>query len=321
MKCLIYTRVSTDRQSERGPSLPAQLSACRSYAQQHRCEILEEFTEAGASARTADRPEHRRLLKRCRRKADGISVVLVRKIDRSARNVTDDAMIKTLLKRSGIRGISVQEHFEDSISGQLVENILAAIADFYSANLSEEVKKGMKQLVLNGRWPHQPPRGYRFVGTPEGRRVLEIDPVQGPLMQQMFELYATGRWSLRELGREMCRRGMQASQGRPLSTANVRRFLSNPFFIGRILWQGFDVAGVHPPLISAELYQQVQCVLVERYRDPHPGTVVSGFPLRGVGALPVWRANDGGAPRSLRLLPLRAAGVPEGSVPSSILQR
>src|SRR5207302_2271328 len=110
--------------------------------------------------RTMERPMLKRLLARCRQQPK-VDVVLVHKVDRLARDVYGHATIKALLKQHGIRLASVVENVDDTITGQLVENIMASIAEFYSANLGEEVKKGMRVMIQRGEWPHQPPRGDR----------------------------------------------------------------------------------------------------------------------------------------------------------------
>lgn len=281
MQCLIYVRVSTDKQASRDLSLPAQLQACRAYAAEQQWSVEEVFVEEGVSGRSTNRPALRQLLRRCRRKHSGIEVVLVHKVDRLARNLTDHAMIRALLKKRGIRLVSVQEHFEDSISGQLVENIMAVLADFYSANLSEEVLKGMRQKARTGGWPHRPPRGYQTVTDVTGRREIQIDPVEGPLVLKLFELYASGQWSLRPLAVEMARRGLRTASGHQLASGHLRALLSNPFYQGRIVWSDLDVAGQHPALISPTLFERVRLVLADRHRVRPQRRTMPGFPLRG----------------------------------------
>ena len=281
MNCLIYARVSTLEQAERELSIPAQLAAMRQYAAERQWAILEEFVEAGVSAKTADRPVLRRLLSRCRdSQHDQVEVVLVHKVDRLARNVADHAAIRMLLQERHIKLASVSENLEDSTSGQLVENIMAAIAEFYSANLADEVKKGMRQKVLKGGWPHKPPRGYVVVRTSTSS-VIEIHPVDGPLVRQAFELYATGLYSLHGLSESLARAGLTAEGSRPMATSYVRRLLSNVFYIGRLQWQDLEVAGKHPVLVSMPLFEQVQTLLKSRYRDVLRGDVTL-FPLRAV---------------------------------------
>ncbi len=191
MNCLIYARVSTDKQADEELSIPAQLQAMRQYANDRGWTILNEFVEAGASARTAERPVLRQPLSRCRDHQNAkVDVVLVHKIDRLARNLADHVAIKAMLRRRQVTLASVSENLEDSVSGQLVEHIMAAMAEFYSANLSEEVKKGMSQCVQQGRWPHHPPRGYRIVRSDQQSTIV-IDEHEGPLVPKRSRLEST----------------------------------------------------------------------------------------------------------------------------------
>src|SRR5260221_5414407 len=133
MNCIVYARVSTDKQAEKDLSIPAQLQAMREYARHQGWSVVEEFVEPGASAKTTDRPALQRLLSLVRDRESKIDVLLVHKVDRLARNVYDHATIKVLLKQHDIRLASVVENLDDSVPGQLVENIMASIAQFYSA--------------------------------------------------------------------------------------------------------------------------------------------------------------------------------------------
>jgi site-specific DNA recombinase len=284
MNCVLYARVSTTEQAEKELSIPAQLQAMRDYAHQHSWDISEEFVEPGASAKTAARPILQRLLSRVREVADRkVDVVLVHKIDRLARNVYDHAAIKALLTANEVRLASVVENVDDSVSGQLVENIMASLAQFYSANLAEEVKKGMRQKVLKGGWPHKPPRGYMVVRdetTKEGR--IEIHPTEGPLMRRAFELYATGVYSMRSLADRLAKDGLVARNGQPIAQANIQIFLRNSFYVGRVRWQELDVPGKHPVLVPRELFDNVQAMIRARYRNQGAKGTIIGFPLRGI---------------------------------------
>jgi DNA invertase Pin-like site-specific DNA recombinase len=199
MQCVLYARVSTDKQAEKELSIPAQLQAMRDYARNHNWDIAEEFIEAGVSARTTDRRELRRLIARCQDRASRIDCVLVHKLDRLARNVADHVAIRAILHKLNVKLVSVSENVDDSVSGRLVEHIMAAIAEFDSANLSEEVRKGMKQKVAKGGWPHKPALGYRIVRGADGQSRIEIDPVAGPALRNAFERYASGDCSARDI--------------------------------------------------------------------------------------------------------------------------
>jgi len=267
MNCLTYVRVSTDKQAEKELSIPAQLQAMRQYASDRGWKVLQEFVEAGESARTADRPALRQLLQRCRsQELPKVEVVLVHKLDRFARNLADHVALRAQLRERGITLASVTESLEDSVSGQLVEHILASMAEFYSANLSEEVKKGMRQKILQGGWPHRPPRGYRIVYHGE-RSVVVIDDVQGPLIRKAFDFCLRDYRGLVDLRRRLAAAGFRTLRGgKPVSNAYVVNLLTNPFYCGQMRWKGDVYPATHPPLVSVVTFAQVQRILKNRSR-------------------------------------------------------
>lgn len=281
MQCVLYARVSTEKQADL--SIPAQLEAMKAYAHQRKWLVVEEFVEPGASAKTTERPALQRLLARVRNPKQRTDFVLVHKIDRLARNVYDHATIKALLKQRGIQLASVVENVDDTVPGQLVENIMASIAQFYSANLSEEVKKGMRQKLLSGGWPHLPPRGYVSVKNSDGRGShVEVHPHLGPIIARTFELYATGQFGLRALALRMFQDGLMSKSGRPVSISEVRRVLANPFYVGRLVSKSTDAPGRHQALVSPEIFARVQQALAQHHRDTGVKGSVKGFVLRGV---------------------------------------
>lgn len=284
MNCVLYARVSTDKQAEKELSIPAQLQAMKDHAQRQGWKVVAEYIEPGVSARTSERPELQRLLTLVRDGDVQIHVVLVHKIDRLARSVHDHAVIKAALQQKGIRLVSVVENVEDSISGELVENIMASIAQFYSANLAEEVKKGMRQKVIKGGWPHRPPRGYALIRPGHGKaNAIEIHPKDGPLMKRAFELYATGWYSVKALALRLYKDGLTSASGGPVPSAHLRRLLASSFYAGFVHWHDLQCPGTHPPLISPDLFDKVQRVIRERFNNPGPkGSVIPGFTLRGL---------------------------------------
>jgi site-specific DNA recombinase len=289
MKCVLYARVSTERQADKELSIPAQLEAMRAYAAARGWSVAREFVEAGASARTADRPALQEMLAAVRDQPPDF--VLVHKVDRLARSVYDHATIRAMLKRHGVRLASVVENVDDSVSGQLVENIMASIAQFYSANLSEEIRKGMRQKVLSGGWPHRPPRGYAVAKSGEGPSTVTISPVEGPLVRRAFEAYATGAHSLKGMSQLLAGWGITGHGGRPVAAQYLRDLLSNPFYAGRLRWNGVDAPGNHEALVGPELFERVKRVLSERTRDAGSKGRVAGFPLRGIAVCARCRAR------------------------------
>ena len=140
---LVYLRVSTARQAEKGGesegySIPAQRDACTRKAAELGASNLEEFIDAGASARSADRPALQAMLERLKKK--DVDYVIVHKVDRLARDRADDVMIALAIHNAGAKLISVTEAVDATPAGTLLHGIMAAISEFYSNNLSMEAK-------------------------------------------------------------------------------------------------------------------------------------------------------------------------------------
>jgi site-specific DNA recombinase len=234
VKAVIYLRVSTKEQVEEGYSIPAQAEACRRFVADNGWELGDEYVDRGESARSADRPQLQAMLARL---ADDPSIdcLVVHKLDRLARNLEDHAAVRAALRKAGVQLHSVTETLEDSASGKLVEGILASIAEFYSANLGQEIRKGMDQKAAQGGWPVRAPFGYRNVRRDgpgrRGESVLEPDP-QAPLVEWAFERYSTGGLSLTTLTEALAAKGLRNRLGNPPGISAVHRMLRNPVYAG-----------------------------------------------------------------------------------------
>lgn len=297
MNCLIYLLVSTKEQvekglNEEGLSLPAQREACLKYIQEKGWNFVDEYVDRGESARTAHRPQLQEMLSRIK-KDKTINAVVVHKIDRLARNLEDHVAIKAILKRHEVALVSVVENIEDTASGRLIEGIHALMAEFYSANLGMETKKGMIQKVKQGGWPEMAPLGYTNKQQVINGRVIttiEVDDEKAPLISQAFKLYGTGNFSVEELRAILTEKGLitratRKWSSRPVSKSNLCYLLQNKFYIGLIEWDGIEVRGIHKPLVDKETFERVQELLrirslaVERNRKHHhylKGTLYCG---------------------------------------------
>jgi hypothetical protein len=197
---------------------------------------------------------------------------VVHKVDRFARNLEDHVTVRALLRRLGVELVSVVEPLDDSPQGRLTEGIHALMAEFYSANLAAEIRKGMTQKAKQGGWPHQAPLGYHNIRKPLGGRLvacIEPDPDRAHHILAAFQLYATGDWTLERLtaelaARGLCNRGRRDYPPKPLSLGGVAKLLANKTYVGVIDWNGVLVQGQHQPLVSPELFQQVQDLLAAR---------------------------------------------------------
>ncbi|MHB8105118.1 MAG: recombinase family protein, partial [Dehalococcoidales bacterium] len=149
MKAVIYARVSSDSQDV-DLSISAQLRALREYAAKHEIEIVREFVDEAESGRTADRPAFKEMLSLARMRHPSFEAVLVWKLNRFARNRLDSITHKALLRSKGIKVISINEPLDDSPSGKLLEGVIESIDEFYSANLGQDIKRGMRESAQRG---------------------------------------------------------------------------------------------------------------------------------------------------------------------------
>jgi site-specific DNA recombinase len=268
MYAVIYLRVSTKEQaakdeSAEGYSIPAQREACLRHIAERGWNLAGEFTDAGESARTADRPMLKALLHRV---ADGgIGAVVVHKIDRLARSMEDHVAIRAALRRGGVQLVSVTENIEETASGRLVEGIHALMAEFYSANLAGEIRKGMIQKAKMGGWPTKAPIGYLNVREKvSGREIAKVvlDPERALFVRDAFRLYSTGEYSLPELQATMHAKGLTSPYARrpgaPVSVSKLAEMLVNPFYVGIVQWDGVHYPGQHKALIPRSLFDRVQ---------------------------------------------------------------
>ncbi|WP_436327144.1 recombinase family protein [Brevibacterium sp. FAM 27836] len=268
-----YLRVSTREQAERGGtdegfSIPAQREANNRKAEQLGAVIVEEFIDAGASAKSADRPDLMRMIQYV--KANKVAYCIVHKVDRLARNRSDDVAIHLALQQAGVMLVSATENIDQTPSGMLLHGIMSSIAEFYSRNLATEVTKGMTQKAIGGGTVGKAPIGYLNIRTTDelGReaRTVELDPERAPMIQWAFKAYASGNWTVSQLHDELTSRGLTSvptpkRPGKPLAVSSVHRMLINPYYKGDVIYRGTRYAGSHEPLVPPEVWYQVQSVL------------------------------------------------------------
>lgn len=252
-----YIRVSTAKQGQKGVSLQEQKAAIERFAVQQGVNICEWFEEKETAAKRG-RPVFNAMLRSLRKGiADG---VIIHKIDRGARNLKDWADLGEMID-SGIEVKFAGESLDlDSRGGRLSADIQAVVAADYIRNLREETKKGFYGRLKQGLYPLPAPIGYLDKGKGEPK---EIDPIRGPLVAQLFNLYAADQYSLHDLQREAVSMGLTNKKGGQVSINGLSTMLNNPFYMGlmRIRTTGEVFEGIHDPLIKPGTFQAVQDIL------------------------------------------------------------
>ena len=281
----IYLRVSTAEQVDNF-SLDSQEQSCRAYCEREEIQVAAVFREEGESAKTRDRPRLQEMLNACgtHAKRDGVTSVVVYKVDRLSRSVEDYAAIAALLQGVGMRVRSASESFDESPAGRFMENLMASVAQFDNDVRSERTRAGMRQAALSGRWQWQAPLGYKK-GPRDSSESLTVDPLVAPIVRHAFEVISSRRLSKTEALREVSELGLRSVRGNVLTPQTFGSMLRNHLYKGRVVvpkWD-IDVKGDFEPLIEPSLFDAVQDVLdgrspskANRTRN-HPD-----FPLRRI---------------------------------------
>lgn len=278
-RAVIYCRVSTKEQVEEGSSLETQEKICKEFAFRNSLEVVEIFIEQGESAKTVNRTELKKLLAFCKDSRNKIQAVIAYKIDRISRNTDDYSKIRLELKSYGVEIKSTTEHFDSNPVGKFLENTMASIAQFDNDVRTERCVNGMKEAVRSGRYVWSAPIGYDNVklGKATIRRNVEISP----LIEKVFTLVASNTQSIDDIRKQMTDEGLIGKKGKPLSRSYFYYLLTNQLYTGWVYKFGEKHRGLFEPIISEELFEQVQRVLKRQgtKRVKHK-TDNPDFPLR-----------------------------------------
>ena len=236
MKAVIYARYSSDNQREE--SIEGQLRECMEYADRCGITVVNTYIDRALSAKTDNRPNFQKMIKDSYKQV--FDLIIVWKLDRFARNRYDSAHYKTILKKNGVKVVSARETIAEGSEGILLESVLEGYAEYFSADLSEKVLRGMTENALkcmnNGAGT---PLGYYVDETQH----LQIDEKKAPFVREIFQRFADGEM-IKSIITDLNARGARISYKlkksrsevkeyeRPLSYNTVRRILSNRKYIG-----------------------------------------------------------------------------------------
>lgn len=257
--CYVYLRVSTDEQANEGFSIDNQKRACLDYAQMYGYHAKSVFEDGGKSGRTTDRPAFQEMLRVV--KESPVEAVIIYKIDRFARNVGDFSNIRKQFKSMGVKLLSVSENGD--VTEGLIGNIFASVAEWESDVNGQRTRDALMQKFREGWQPSPLYVGYRSVGGDRERKTCEPDPYVAPVIKELFELYATGNYSILSIQEWLSKKNVISRNGTGLGHSVICNILNNPFYYGLIRWHGESKIGKHTPIITKELFDVCQYVLAK----------------------------------------------------------
>ncbi len=260
MTAVIYARYSSDNQREE--SIEGQIRECTAYAEKNGITIVKHYIDRALSAKTDNRPEFQQMIKDSEKRL--FDIVLVWKLDRFARNRYDSAHYEYQLERNHVKLVSATEPISEGPAGIMVKSMLTGMAEYYSAELSEKVVRGMTENVLKGKYNGGTiPIGY----TVDEEKFFQIDPLKAPFVVEVFQRYNDGA-TMKELMNWLNDSGVTTNRNQKFTYNSIQTLLTNRRYIGENRFKDIVMPDSIPVIIEKELFDSVQDKIAKNRRAP-----------------------------------------------------
>ena len=257
---VIYARYSSDNQKEE--SIDGQLRECKAYAEKNGIQIVDTYIDRALSAKTDNRPRFQQMIRDSASKH--FEVILVWKLDRFARNRYDSAHYKNMLRKNGVKVVSITETISQGAEGILLESLLEGMAEYYSVELAEKVTRGMMENALKCKYNGGTlPIGYKV----DKEQNYLIDEVTAPAVVLAFKSYAEGM-SMQHIANMLNYQGVRTHKKTKLDVDIVARMLHNRKYIGEYKFKDVITPGGIPAIVDKELFELVQEKMKQNKKAP-----------------------------------------------------
>jgi DNA invertase Pin-like site-specific DNA recombinase len=260
LNVVFYGRYSDASQTEQ--SIEGQRKVCYEWAERNGYKIIAEYIDRALSGTEADnRPEFQRMIAdSAKRQFQG---VLVYQLDRFARNRYDSATHKNKLKKNGVKVLSAKENITDDASGVLMEAVLEGMAEYFSVELSQKVKRGMALTAQKCE--------FTGAGVPLGYKIVDkkyaVDPETAPIVKRIFEMYLGGM-TMAEIIRYLNENGVKTSFGNAYNKNSIRRILKNRRYLGIYKYNDIEIPGGVPQIVDEKTFADAQVLLEKNKKAP-----------------------------------------------------
>ena len=251
----IYARYSSSNQND--ASIEQQIAECKAYAVQNNLTVVAEFEDRAMTGRNDKRPGFQRMIRAAERHE--FQVLLTYKSNRLARNMLDALRYENRLDKAGVKVVYCKEDFGDNAAGRLALRMMMSINEFYSDNLSEDVKRGMLDGAMKCKVVGAIPYGYKKGADDR----FEIDEATAPIVQEIFQRIINGEAYI-DIARSLNARGLKTAQGKPWGKGSFLGIIRNERYTGTYLFKDVRIEGGMPKIITREVYDAVQEIRKER---------------------------------------------------------
>lgn len=260
MNVVIYARYSSHNQTEQ--SIEGQLNSCHSFAEANDFIVIDEYIDRAKSGTTDNRPAFSKMIRDSAKGAfDG---VIVYQLDRFARSRYDSAVNKHKLRKNGVRVISARENISDDASGVLMESVLEGMAEYYSKELSQKVKRGLsinasKHLYNGGSIP----LGFAV----DADKRFQVNPQAAIIVRKIFKMYIDGS-TMAEIIRYLNSKNTRTSYGNEFNKNSIRNILLNKKYIGTYTFNDEETKDVLPRIVTNKTFGKVQKMMIKNKAAP-----------------------------------------------------
>lgn len=264
---VIYARYSSERQTEQ--SIEGQLRVCNDYAERNEIRIVDTYIDRAMTGTNDNRVDFQRMLKDSSKKA--WDYVLVYKLDRFSRNKYEMAMHKKTLKDNGIKLLSAMENIPDTPEGIILESLLEGMAEYYSAELSQKVRRGMNETRHKGNFTG----GVVLYGYKVENHKVLINEDEARIVRKLYLDFASGRL-ITEILQELRDTGI-LYRGKPFARNTLYNLIKNEKYSGKYIYNGETFTNIYPQIIPDELFETVRNKVENNKYGKHKPNVIYLF--------------------------------------------
>ena len=273
MKYIIYCRKSTDEADRQVLSIESQITELKEFAKREKLEVEDCVTES-KTAKVPGREKFNQVIKRIEK--GEVQGLIAWHADRLARNTIDGGKIIYLLDTGQLQDLKFPTlWFDNTPQGKFMLSIAFSQSKYYIDNLSENIRRGIRQKIRRGEWPSKAPYGY--LNDPKSR-TIEVDTEISKIVKKSFQLFLKGN-SFTEVSKYIFKFGVNSKNGKPLKINQIRRMLTNKFYIGVFKYAGEYHEASHKQFISKKLFQATQKRL---FQIQNPRKRKHNFPFIGM---------------------------------------
>ena len=256
---VIYARYSSDKQTEQ--SIEGQVRVCKQFAKDNNLNVIDIYCDRALSGRTDHRPDFQKMLKDSSK--HNFQYVIVYKLDRFARNRYDSAINKATLRKNGVKLLSAVENITDSPEGIILESMLEGMAEYYSVELAQKVKRGQYESLQK----HNFLGGYVPFGYIIKDKKYAIDETKAELVNSIFTDFAKGK-RVKDIVAELKAKNIKNNTGKDFTVNTLMYILKNKKYIGILEYGGEEIENYLPSIVTKEIFDAVNNRIKRNSRTP-----------------------------------------------------